>query len=42
MRSVHETASTQLQEKPARVPAQKFERLQQRIRQIWESLFPGR
>jgi [glutamine synthetase] adenylyltransferase / [glutamine synthetase]-adenylyl-L-tyrosine phosphorylase len=31
-----------LQEKPARVPAQKFERLQQRIRQIWESLFPAR
>ena len=31
-----------LQEKPARVPAQKFERLQQRIRQIWEAFFPGR
>jgi glutamate-ammonia-ligase adenylyltransferase len=31
-----------LQEKPARVPAEKFERLQQRIRQIWEALFPGR
>jgi [glutamine synthetase] adenylyltransferase / [glutamine synthetase]-adenylyl-L-tyrosine phosphorylase len=30
-----------LQEKPARVPAEKFERLQQRIRQIWEALFPG-
>jgi glutamate-ammonia-ligase adenylyltransferase len=29
-----------LQEKPARVPAEKFERLQQRIRQIWETLFP--
>jgi glutamate-ammonia-ligase adenylyltransferase len=29
-----------LQEKPARVPAPKFERLQQRIRQIWESFFP--
>jgi glutamate-ammonia-ligase adenylyltransferase len=31
-----------LQEKPARVPVEKFERLQQRIRQIWETLFPGR
>jgi hypothetical protein len=31
-----------LQEKPARVPAEKFERLQQRIRQIWEAFFPIR
>ncbi len=31
-----------LQEKPARVPAEKFERLQQRIRQIWEAFFPDR
>ncbi len=31
-----------LQEKPARVPAEKFERLQERIRQIWEAFFPGR
>ena len=30
-----------LQEKPARVPAEKFERLRQRIRQIWETFFPG-
>jgi glutamate-ammonia-ligase adenylyltransferase len=29
-----------LQEKPARVPAEKFERLQQRIRQIWAAFFP--
>jgi glutamate-ammonia-ligase adenylyltransferase len=31
-----------LQEQPARVPAEKFERLQQRIRQIWERFFPER
>jgi glutamate-ammonia-ligase adenylyltransferase len=31
-----------LQEKPARVPAEKFAPLQQRIRQIWEAFFPGR
>jgi len=29
-----------LQEKPARVPAEKFDRLQQRIRQIWAAFFP--
>jgi glutamate-ammonia-ligase adenylyltransferase len=28
-----------LQEKPARVPEEKFERLQQRIRQIWQAVF---
>jgi glutamate-ammonia-ligase adenylyltransferase len=31
-----------LQEKPARVPAEKFAPLRQRIRQIWEAFFPGR
>jgi glutamate-ammonia-ligase adenylyltransferase len=31
-----------LQEKPARVPAEKFDRLQQRIRQIWAAFFPDR
>jgi glutamate-ammonia-ligase adenylyltransferase len=28
-----------LQEKPARVPSEKFERLQERIRQIWQAVF---
>jgi len=31
-----------LQEKPALVPVKKFERLQQRIRQIWQSVFHQR
>jgi len=31
-----------LQEKPARVPYEKFEALQQRIRQIWRSVFQSR
>jgi glutamate-ammonia-ligase adenylyltransferase len=31
-----------LQEKPARVPAEKFAPLRKRIRQIWEAFFPGR
>jgi glutamate-ammonia-ligase adenylyltransferase len=31
-----------LQEKPACVPAEKFERLQQRIRQIWQAVFRKR
>jgi glutamate-ammonia-ligase adenylyltransferase len=30
-----------LQEKPARVPAEKFERLQRRVRRIWEAFFPA-
>jgi glutamate-ammonia-ligase adenylyltransferase len=29
-----------LQEKPSLVPAEKFERLQQRIRRIWAAFFP--
>jgi glutamate-ammonia-ligase adenylyltransferase len=29
-----------LQERPARVPAEKFDRLQERIRQIWAAFFP--
>jgi glutamate-ammonia-ligase adenylyltransferase len=31
-----------LQEKPATVPAEKFDRLQQRIRQIWKAVFQER
>jgi len=31
-----------LQEKPARVPSEKFERLQQQIQQIWQAAFRGR
>jgi glutamate-ammonia-ligase adenylyltransferase len=31
-----------LQEKPARVPAEKFERLQGRIQHIWQAVFRGR